>query len=228
MQTSSKDPSSSPDHNPAQVLISDPPAAIATALAKVSLALRHRAWREAHPRELTPTQGQVLTFLDQRAGASLGEVAEALGIRDSTASEAVATLVQKDLLERHRDPADRRRLRLMLSARGRREAATTALWPDFLAAAVGSLSAEEQAVLVRALQKMISSLIEKGHIPTAEMCLRCRYFRPFVHRDTPRPHHCAFVDAPMAESDLRFACPEQITADPEQLQQLRRVFTVGG
>jgi hypothetical protein len=38
------------------------------------------------------------------------------------------------------------------------------------------------------------------------MCVTCRYFRPHVHSDPERPHHCAFVDAPFGDRALRLDC----------------------
>lgn len=51
-------------------------------------------------------------------------------------------------------------------------------------------------------------------IPTNRMCASCAFFRPHV-REGSRPHHCALVDAPMAESQLRIECDEHEEASAE-------------
>ncbi|MCB1036253.1 MAG: winged helix-turn-helix transcriptional regulator [Acidobacteria bacterium] len=185
---------------------------LATGFAKIAVALRHRAWQAGHPRDLTPTQGEVLVLLQQRPGVTLTEVGAVLGVKASTASEAVSTLERKGLLKKERSPEDRRALQLFLTPEGEAEAAAAALWPDFLALAVGELPEEEARVLMRTLQRMILSLQRRGKIPVSRMCFGCRFFRQHVHGQGPRPHHCAFVDAPFGEADLRFDCQDFVSA----------------
>lgn len=188
----------------------DPPLGqrLATGFAKIAVALRHQAWQGGHPRDLTPTQGEALILLQQQPGATLAQVSEALGVRPSTASEAVSTLERKGLVTKERSAEDRRALRLFLTGPGEEEASAAALWPNFLARTIEGLPAEEARVLMRTLQRMILSLQNRGEIPVARMCSGCRFFRPNVHRGTNRPHHCAFVDAPFGEADLRFDCTD--------------------
>lgn len=192
---------------------------LATGFAKIAVALRHQAWQGGHPRDLTPTQGEALILLQQRPGATLAQVGEALGIRPSTASEAVATLARKGLVAKERSPQDRRALRLFLTTRGRDEASAAALWPNFLARTIEGLPADEARVLMRTLQRMILSLQRKGEIPVARMCAGCRFFRPNAHGEGRRPHHCAFVDAPFGDSDLRFDCNDHEAAETPALPE---------
>jgi DNA-binding MarR family transcriptional regulator len=195
-------------------VFADPPAGsrIAQGLAKIGMVLRSRAWQEGFTQDLTPTQGQVLTHLDRRDGSTLNEVADALGVRASTASEAVAVLERKGLVQKERSPEDGRRLALHLTAAGKTEAGRVATWPDFLAEIVDTLSLEEQGVLMRLLQRMIRGLQLRGEISVARMCTTCQFFRPHVHPDPSRPHHCAYVNAPMEDRDLRLDCPEHDAA----------------
>ncbi len=197
---------------------------VAAGLAKIALALRHRSWREAHASELTPTQGEVLALLHRRAPLSLSEVADGLAIGPPTASEAVATLVAKGLVRKRADEADRRRVALVLTAAGRRAARAALLWPDFLAAVVEELDEVDKAVLVRVLQKLVRRLQERGEIPIARMCSTCRFFRPHVYDDPRAPHHCAYVDLPFGDRELRFDCAEHEPASAEQSAAIARAF----
>ncbi|WP_242908088.1 hypothetical protein [Actinomadura terrae] len=52
------------------------------------------------------------------------------------------------------------------------------------------------------------SLQDRRAIPVARMCLTCTYFRPNAHPGTDRPHHCAFVDNPFDDGELRLECPD--------------------
>lgn len=205
----------------------NPPAGtrVSQGLAKIALALRHHAWRQSHPQELTPTQGEVLSQLSRESGMTLGALAERLGVRASTASEAVAVLEAKGLLRRDRSSEDRRRLQLALTAGGRELAEQVAQWPDFLAQVVEDLEPSEQGQLLRLLQRMIRKLQERGEIPVARMCVSCRFFRPHEHQDPDRPHHCAFVDLPFGDRDLRIDCAEHEPATGAEAEGLWRRFS---
>ena len=183
---------------------------LSTGLAKIGLALKTKAWRGAAPSRLTPTQGQTLVLLrGAPQGLRLDEVAKGLGVTAPTASDCVAALVSKGLVTRDRSPHDRRAIALRLTAEGAAMADRVAGWPDFLLRAVDTLSEAEQVAFLRVLVKIIRTLQIAGDIPPQRMCVACRYFRPNVHEEPDRPHHCDFVDAPFGDRHLRLECLEQ-------------------
>lgn len=195
-------------------------------LAKISLALKTRAWQEAGERGLTPTQGQMLALLRLRPeGASrLSDLAAGLGITAATASDALRSLAEKGLVRKLRSPDDARSLAVSLTAKGRGEAKRAAAWPDFLVPAVGTLTAEEQATFLRILVKMIRGLQERHEIPVSRMCVTCRFFRPYAHRDEAMPHHCDFVDAAFGDGSFRFECPEHEPAAAGPAERTWKAF----
>lgn len=194
-------------------------------LAKIGLASRHRAWQEAEGRGLTPTQGQVLAFLGQHQDAArLSEIVEALAVTPATASLVVDALIRKGLASKARNASDARALAITLTEAGRDEADRTAGWSDFLLAAVDTLTPAEQGIFLRGLVKMIRTLQEKGEVPISRMCVTCRYFRPNAHRETARPHHCAFVDAPFGDHHLRLDCMDHQGALADQAEHAWEEF----
>jgi DNA-binding MarR family transcriptional regulator len=196
----------------------EPPARrITTALAKLGLAVKTNAWRQGARLGLTPTQAQALAVLQARGRpCRLREVAVDLGVRSATASDAVAALARKGLVTSSPADDDQRARAIALTTRGERVAEQVATWPDFLVAAAGLLSPPEQAVFLRGLMRMIRHLQEERRVPVARMCVSCRYFRPHAHPDPFRPHHCAFVDAPFGDLELRFDCRDHQAAAPDQ------------
>ncbi len=186
---------------------------IATGLHKIGLAIKHQTWVAANEDGLSPTQGQILAALASDGALSGSEVSKRLGIGLPTISESARALVDKGLVEKSADPRHPRASLLSLTAAGKRRAASTRAWPEYLAGAVGALSADEQRAFYSGLVKMITTLQEDGRIPVGRMCVSCVHFRPRVH-EGPMPHHCAFVDAPMAERHLRIDCKEHEEAAP--------------
>lgn len=79
--------------------------------------LREEMRHEASVRLSVP-QFRVLAFLGRTPGASLSAVARFVGIADATASVMVSRLVERRLVTRSGDPAERRRIMLELTARG--------------------------------------------------------------------------------------------------------------
>jgi DNA-binding Lrp family transcriptional regulator len=154
----------------------------------------------------------------------LGTIAQGVGISEPTACDAVQTLVKKGLVKKVRSTADHRARAISLSVQGRREAARAAGWPDFLAEAVETLPAAEQEALLRALVKTIRALQEAREIPVSRMCVTCQYFRPNVHDDPRRPHHCAYVDAPFGDTLLRIECGEHVPATVEAQTENWHIF----
>lgn len=192
-------------------LPADPPAQLLTALAKIGLALRSGAWRQAWHSEMTPTQVQILLLLRARGPLRIGAIAEGLGVTAPTASIAVKTLVAKGLTLREPDPADARARRIALTRIARESANRLAGWPDALAVAADALAPDDQAAMLRAMMQVIATLQRRGEIPVSRMCATCRFFRPDAHpHDVERRHHCAFVDAPFGDRALRLDCADHV------------------
>lgn len=202
---------------------------VITGLAKIALVLRNESWRDAGSRGLTPTQSQILALLGSRLGQDLGtkQVAEHLAIAMGTASDSVSALERKGLIEKKRSDSDGRAVVLHLTTRGRRQAMKSVEWPDAVLDAVGDLSPEEQAVMTRGLIKIIHSLQEQGKIPVSRMCAECRFFRPNAHRDSCKPHHCDFIDAPIGDSELRLDCCDMEPVEDGARPKLWKVFING-
>jgi hypothetical protein len=71
---------------------------------------------------------------------------------------------------------------------------------------------------------MIRTLQVRGRIPVARMCVSCRFFRPYRHDHPTTPHHCAFVDAPFGDGELRLDCPDHLPAPAAQAERTWHAF----
>jgi hypothetical protein len=139
-----------------------------------------------------------------------------LGITPQTASVAIAALVAKGLLNKVPDASDRRASALKLTRQGEVAARVAAQWPDFLLAAVQELDQPERKLFLRILVKLIRRLQNDGQIVPQRLCVTCVHFQPNAHPQNPAgAHHCAFVDAPLSDLDLRLDCGDHRAALPE-------------
>jgi DNA-binding MarR family transcriptional regulator len=181
---------------------------IASGLGRLALALKAKAWKGAADEGITPTQGEVLARLaDAPTGTGLSDLARQLGVSAPTASDAVSTLVIKALVEK-RSGNDKRSITLKLTKEGRRLATRAADWTDFLVEAADSLSDQERESFLVGLIKIIRALQESGDISPQRMCVTCAHFRPYVHKSTTNPHHCAFIDTAFGAASLRLNCAD--------------------
>jgi hypothetical protein len=133
----------------------------------------------------------------------------------ATTTVAVQALERKGLVQKRRSPEDGRARSITMTPAGRHEAERAAGWADFLLAAVDDLTPEEQEVFYRGLVKMIRGLQMRGEIPVSRMCVTCRFFQPHVHADPRAPHHCAFVNAPFGDHQIRLECADHEPAVAE-------------
>ena len=202
------------------------PKNIATGLSKIGMLLRASEWARADTSGLTPTQAQILVHLVSRGPARVTAVAEEIAVTQPTASDSVAALVRKGMVEKRRDPVDARAMLLHPTPAGRRIAGEAATWPDALLAAIDVLAPEEQAAFLKGLTKMIRTLQVRGAIPVQRLCVSCRHFRPNKHIGTARPHHCAFVDAAFGDADLRLDCGDHEPADDSDASASWKAFAL--
>lgn len=179
---------------------------IALGLARLAALARQDEWRAGEAEGVTPTQGDILIALAQRSeGMRVGALAALLHVSQATASEALAALDRKALIERYADPADRRATLLRLSRKGRSLAKR---WPNGYARVIDALSTKDQAALMGIVVRAIAALERQGAVSRQRMCLSCQFFVENAHPGAARPHHCRLIDAALGEGDLRIDCPE--------------------
>lgn len=185
----------------------DVDAKLAAALERVGQAIRVQMWDKAKRHGLSATQLQVLLRLatDSAERRRIGAVAAELDVTHPTVSDAVAALRRKRLVERE---TPSRRAPLALTGAGRLLARELADWDQRTLQELDRLTADDKEAALGFLLSLIAGLQRAGAITVARMCVTCRFFRRDAHPDAPMRHHCALVDMPLADGDLRVDCAE--------------------
>jgi DNA-binding MarR family transcriptional regulator len=115
--------------------------------------------RDGPRNELTGASRAVLTHLAVTGPLTVGEAAAHLDRAQSVVSEIVDGLVRKGLLERERDPADRRRTLVWLTPAGheaiRRDAEV--LGVDMLAEAIATMSGADRTALLTGAAALLAA-----------------------------------------------------------------------
>ena len=197
---------------------------LATGLHTLGLAIRHQERQQERGTGLSSAQARILTILAEEGAKTPSDLANVQGVSLATVSDSVAALVTKGLVEREPSPTHHRAILLTVTRAGRAEARRAANWPEFFAASLGTLTDSQQEQLLSTLRLLLRAMQENGQIPTQRMCLTCVSFRPNVRKGA-RPHHCAFVDAPMRPAHLRLACDDhEMASSNEQTARWRKVL----
>jgi DNA-binding MarR family transcriptional regulator len=199
---------------------------VASGVERLGLVARAGAWQARGRSGLTPTQAQILSLLraSEPEPLTLRALARGLAVSSATASESLDTLVGKGLAVRGRSKRDARALAVRLTDQGRREAESRTSAQPLLDAAA-DLQEQEQAALLRGLIRMIHNLEQDGRIAPARMCVTCRYFRPKSRTgDDGAPHHCAYLDSPFGDRQLRIDCDYFSPADDDVAQRNWQIF----
>ena len=98
-----------------------------------------------------------LSIVAQQPGVGMGALGQAMDIHQSTTSNLVKTLVQRELLRTERDDRDRRAVRLFITPAGRRILRQTpAPWSSVLHEALGHMDESS----LRRLEKDLGALIK--------------------------------------------------------------------
>jgi DNA-binding MarR family transcriptional regulator len=203
---------------------SQAPSQIVSGLLQITAFARSRQWRSGRAVDLTPTQIGVLRVLMDHGPTQISRVGQFLGVTQATASDAIATLETKGLVERKPDPHDARARLAHLTRYGRSLASVRHDVPAELVDAFAQSNERDQAGLLRGLTIAIRHLQETGAIQPQRLCVTCRHFRPNVHADAARPHHCAFVDAAFGDAQLRLDCGEHEAAGAAEQSAAMRSF----
>ena len=97
-----------------------PPPTLLYVIKQVELAVRARLDEILRPVGLTVLQYTALTVLERHPDLTSAQLARNSFVTAQTMADMVVILSERGLIDRHRDPADRRRLVLALTAQGRK------------------------------------------------------------------------------------------------------------
>jgi len=181
---------------------------------RINVAMRADSWDASSSHGLNPTQGQIVMLLGRQSVVlRLSQIADELAVSAPTVSDSIRSLVEKGWVKKEIAKDDGRAIAVSLTASGKRLNEKLDLTGDTIGLVLSRLPESEQIQLYKTLVRVVSELQSVGRIPVSRMCVTCRYFRPNVHEDTKRPHHCALVNEAFGNPTLRADCPEHEVAD---------------
>jgi DNA-binding MarR family transcriptional regulator len=180
------------------------------ALLRLSQAVKALTAAEVAETGLTPVQAQALLFVRYTKPflASVGRLAEALGVTHVTAIGVLDGLVRHGLVEKTTSSLDRRVTLVRLTPAGEEVCQRLSRFGHSLEEALGQLGDAELEALERGLGAVVWSLREAGVLQVAEPCRGCIHFEENTAPGSPEPHRCRLIQRFLSEADARLACPD--------------------
>lgn len=132
---------------------------IAFLISDVSRLMRRRFDERAREIGVTRTQWRVLKFLQRGEGINQGGLAEMLEVEPITACRMIDRLEEAGLVERRRDPSDRRAWQIFLTDRARPLLDELGLLADaLLESALAGITPSDHEVVMATLQRIQRNL----------------------------------------------------------------------
>ncbi|MCX8476697.1 MAG: MarR family transcriptional regulator [Sphingomonas sp.] len=130
-------------------------------LADVARSMRRRFDERARKSGATGTQWRTLKILERHEGLNQGQIAELLEVEPITCCRMIDRLEEAGLVERRRDPADRRAWRIFLTDKARPVLAELRDIADaMIETALQGLSAAERDALIASLNVIRSNVTQ--------------------------------------------------------------------
>lgn len=188
---------------------------VLSAISRISAVLRTGVWQFATAQGLNPTQVDILEMLATREeGVRLSWIAEQLGVSTASASDSIASLSTKGLIQKLRSADDGRAVALSLTETGYAMAAQINESLGFALKAVDDLPTATRHNLFKSLLSLVGQLHKAEKFPEIRACVTCQHFAPNVRKNTATAHQCLLINAPLPTSLLRLDCPEHLAATP--------------
>lgn len=180
-------------------------AKIVVALERIAEVFRTSLWEAGKVHGLSPLQIQLLIFLHFHSSekCKVSYLAQEFNLSKPTISEAVRTLLKKELIGKETDPGDTRSYSIHLTATGEKLAAETASFANGMLPAFGSWNNERKTTFYRDLLQLIASLQKLGFISIQRTCLKCRFFQ-----EGKKGYYCKLLKMPLQTQALRVDCSE--------------------
>lgn len=128
-------------------------------------------------------------------------------IAQPTASRTVDSLVKKELVKRERSEADRRKVKLELTEKGKSITEGINEISQTLQETVQGLSEDRQTELSQDLVRIAGEMQSRDHISAALTCQYCRYFERNGGNSDEYPHHCQLTGKDLSRDE---SCSEWV------------------
>lgn len=180
-------------------------AKIIVALERIAEVFRVSLWNTGKEHGLSPLQIQLLIFLQFHSTekCKVSYLAQEFSLSKPTISEAVRTLLKKELIQKETDPVDTRSYTIHLTSAGIAQVASISTFANGLQPALKGWNTARKSKFYGELLQLIFNMQQLGFISVQRTCLRCRFYQK-----NEAGSYCKLLKMPLRKEDLRVDCAE--------------------
>jgi DNA-binding MarR family transcriptional regulator len=178
---------------------------IFSALERIHIASRSGLQKSVQGYGVSVLQAQIMRHVDLRKSASVSQLAEQLKVSKPTISDAVASLLEKELVKKIMGAEDARGYHLTLTDKGKIETSNIFSYATPFLKTLNSLNNEQKEAFWDALLYLLKTMQGQGLIPPQRMCFSCQYFEQ--NKDGDR-YYCKLMKMALSLELLRADCNE--------------------
>lgn len=132
--------------------------AVIDGLGQITKAFRMLLSEQARKHDLSPLQVQLLIYLQQEGDMRVSNLAQHFGLTKATISEAVKSLESKNIIGKHKDPADARSYAIRLTEWGADIAHIASFYTEPLRRIIAPVAMQEKEILLKNIQGILRKL----------------------------------------------------------------------
>lgn len=180
-------------------------AKIVVALERIAEVFRVSLWNIGKQHRLSPLQIQLLIFIQFHASdkCKVSYLAQEFNLSKPTISEAIRTLLKKELIQKETDPVDTRSYTIDLTEKGKTLAAEVSFFANDMLQTFEDWDTNRKNQFYSNLLEVIIKLQKAGLISLQRTCRNCRYLQ-----ENEEGYFCKMLQMPLQVQGFRIDCPE--------------------
>ncbi len=180
-------------------------AKLVVALERISEVFRVSLWEMGKRHKLSPLQIQILIFLSfhDQEKRKVSYLAKEFHLSKPTISEAVRTLLKKELIFKETETVDTRSYIIHLSTKGQQLVSEVSFFANGLKPAFQHWTTAGKTEFYHKILQLIHALQNDGLISIQRTCFRCR----FLNKNGKR-YSCSFLQKELSTAELQIDCKD--------------------
>lgn len=178
---------------------------VVAALERISEVFKTLLWDKAKLIGLSPIQIQILVFIAFHSEelCHVSHLAKEFNVTKPTVSDAIKTLVQKELISKVNSSTDNRRYFIQLSPTGDKMLSDLYDFANPLKSTLDTFNISEVQSMYKTLSELIYKLNIMGLLSIQRMCYACKFYE-----NRKSSHYCNLLEKELQDNDIRIDCPE--------------------
>lgn len=178
---------------------------IVAGLERLSQVFRILLWNKAKVYSLSPTQIQLLIFIQHHSAdkTTISYLAQEFNFTKPTISDAIKVMEQKKLIKKFIDSTDTRSYSIQLTTEGKKIVKETEDFANPLTTIIATTSETDKLILWQNVSNLIIKLNKLEVISVQRTCFNCKHYK-----SKNKTHFCTLLNQKLETQNIRIDCGE--------------------